>query len=112
MLNYRKDIVNPGPPTGLISKLLHYRRAVRIFLAIAVGLGISAANLLFSSKPSDVDTGKALREASLYMFLGVTCLLALQTVILLRAEQAAGLSHPFNLPLLMSRHLKPIYLQM
>ena len=87
-----KNIVDPRPPTSIVFKLLNDRRAVRIFLTVAVILGIAAANLLFSSKPSNVSTGTTLREASVYMFLAVTCLLAIQTVLLVRAEQAAGQS--------------------
>lgn len=90
ILEHSKDIVDSRPPVDIVSKFLHNRRVVRIFLLVAVGLGISAATDLFSTKQSEVNTGKTLREASVYMFLVVACLVALQTVLLIRAEQAAG----------------------
>ncbi|KAI6016189.1 hypothetical protein EDC04DRAFT_2577849 [Pisolithus marmoratus] len=78
-------------PSDPISKLTRRRMVFRLLLTAAVTVGITGViEAAVGGTQHTVDIGNALRKASLYMFLILCILVALQAVLLVRAEALYG----------------------
>ncbi|TFK52378.1 hypothetical protein OE88DRAFT_1657613 [Heliocybe sulcata] len=77
----------------LLARITSNRHVIRLTLSVAVALGITGATKMVSSNSSDVSTGESLRRASVYIFLVVTAVLVLRTLILAMHQ---GASRPDN----------------
>lgn len=73
-----------------LARLTSNRRLIRLALMAAVALGITGSTFINSTKKSDIDLSKTLRRVSVIIFLVVTVLLVLHTVLLVREERAAN----------------------
>lgn len=89
------------PLRGYLARILQNRSLIRILLIVAIAIGITGGNLMFeTTKPSTIQTAKDLRNASIYIFLGVTCLLAIQTILVAQGELSSDKGSPRNVMLL------------
>ncbi|KAF8993945.1 hypothetical protein BDQ17DRAFT_1392501 [Cyathus striatus] len=79
----REESLDNQPPRNIISSITRNRRVFRMIMALAVALGITGSNL---TSPSNIDTGLALRKASTIIFLVLTILQAIRTLILIKIE--------------------------
>jgi hypothetical protein len=80
-------LLGPDVHRGFLTRALQSRRAVRLLLAVAVALGVAGSDMSFY--PSTATTGRALREAGLYVFLAVMVALVIQTLMLAVAHVSA-----------------------
>lgn len=91
--DFRQQLL-PSPPHlllgGTIGRLLLNRHVVRLFLSIAVALGITAGNMSFSDDADKRSTGNSLRTASVAMLLGSVVVIALMAFSLMRGESTSG----------------------
>ncbi|KZT72458.1 hypothetical protein DAEQUDRAFT_705625 [Daedalea quercina L-15889] len=72
----------PGP-LQLIFRITRRRALIRIALMVAVAVGIAGSvDVLNAKTQSDLNQATALRSASVYIFLAVTCLLVIQALAL------------------------------
>ncbi|KZT23402.1 hypothetical protein NEOLEDRAFT_1170735 [Neolentinus lepideus HHB14362 ss-1] len=70
-------------PLDLITRITRNRHLIRLVLVIAIVLGIIGATKTISgTSSSEISTGQTMRRASTYIFLVVTILLVLRTIIL------------------------------
>lgn len=83
-LDLCQDTSLPVPIIGNILRLLRNRRLFRIALIVSMALGIAGINEA-SSDPSS-STGTSLRKASAVLFLVLTIVQVLQTLVLIKAE--------------------------
>ncbi|ESK88733.1 hypothetical protein Moror_2995 [Moniliophthora roreri MCA 2997] len=75
-------------PENPISRLTGNRNLFRLVLLVAVILGsVGTSKSTDFSNSDDIQTGKALHEASIIIFLILTVLQTLQTVVLIRCER-------------------------
>lgn len=83
----RAILADPTPPSNPILRLTRNRGLFRLGLIVAVALGITGTSEENLSHNNDnVNTGTSLRKASIYIFLVLTVLLVLQTLVLVREE--------------------------
>ncbi|KAE9408494.1 hypothetical protein BT96DRAFT_873610 [Gymnopus androsaceus JB14] len=87
-LDFCDNPILPVPILGNILHLLRKRRLFRLTLLIPMALGIAGINET-SSNP-DSSTGTTLRKASTIVFLVLTTIPVLQTVVLIKAEREGG----------------------
>jgi hypothetical protein len=74
----------PVLPPRLVS-VMQNRNLMRIVLVAAVALGIIGAIKLFNAKnQSDINSANSNRDASVYIFLAITVLLAVQLLLVVR----------------------------
>ncbi|EIN09068.1 hypothetical protein PUNSTDRAFT_87184 [Punctularia strigosozonata HHB-11173 SS5] len=72
----------PEGPFSILTFIIRQRRVVHIILLAALGLGITGAIESTSTDANTRSRGQTLREASVYIFLVVTILLAIHAVLL------------------------------
>lgn len=78
-----------------ISKITSNRRIIRLALVAAVAVGISGSTYYSTTNQSDINLYNSLRTVSSVIFLVVTALLVIHTLLLAREERAArGKSPP------------------
>jgi hypothetical protein len=72
---------------SILSRILQNRLIFRGILIVAVVLGIVGSNDLFTAKTQkDIDSANSKREASIYIFLGIVVILAIQAILLTIGE--------------------------
>ncbi|KZT03950.1 uncharacterized protein LAESUDRAFT_728655 [Laetiporus sulphureus 93-53] len=70
-------------PLMVVYRIMRMRHLIRIALIAAIALGIAGTNDMISAKTqSAYNTAISLRSASVYIFLAVTCLLVLNSMLL------------------------------
>ncbi|KAF9060172.1 hypothetical protein BDP27DRAFT_1407240 [Rhodocollybia butyracea] len=85
----RLELCDDNHPTSTIGDILHFarnRRLFRLALVVAMILGIVGIDMTSSNPTSS--TGTTLRKASAVVFLILTIVQVLQTVVLIRAEHS------------------------
>jgi hypothetical protein len=76
----RQVVLDPSAKHGLIKRIFHQRRLVWLILTVAIALGIAGSEMAYSTTASTRQTSLMLREASVYIFLAMTALVAFQAV--------------------------------
>lgn len=89
-LDLCQDTSLPVPIIGNILHLLRNRRLFRIALLIPMALGIAGINEASSNPSSSI--GTSLRKASAIVFLVLTIIQVLQTIVLIKAERESELN--------------------
>ncbi|KAF9066021.1 hypothetical protein BDP27DRAFT_1331275 [Rhodocollybia butyracea] len=88
------NVEHPIPIIGNILRFARNRRLFRIVLIIPVALGIAGIDITSSNPTSS--TGIDLRKASAIIFLVLTILQVLQTLVLIRAEHQSTQKDPLE----------------
>ncbi|PSR77939.1 hypothetical protein PHLCEN_2v7639 [Hermanssonia centrifuga] len=92
----RDEMVNPGGNGGrtgiflLLGRILKYPNVMRLVITVAIVLGIYGGVKASDTNPNQQSTGSALREAALYIFLAVVCILNILTLLLAADERRVG----------------------
>ncbi|KAH7890189.1 hypothetical protein F5I97DRAFT_1850976 [Phlebopus sp. FC_14] len=87
-----RGLLSDAPlPGGIISVITRRRIIFRVALVVAVAVGITGAvESAIGSSQSTINLGNTLRQLSTYIFFALSLLVALQVILLIRAESAYG----------------------